>query len=584
MVGKALHLVEGRLHGLVGHHRFGRIAYHVRQADVDGPVALRVFKAEHHVARGASHHIHRRTLALADATHQFYVFVLEHQSHALLAFVAYYFAGRQRVVAHRQAVHVDGAARLFYQFRQAVEVAARAVVVYRDNRVAVRLDHGSDGVHHALLHFGVRALHRIEFYAVAILARGHARHCAAAHSDAVVVAAEHHHLVARLGLVLQGVAALGKADAARQHYHLVVGIFTVVLLVLERQHRAADYGLPELVAKVAGTVRRLYKNLSRSLIEPFAHAHSLLPWAVVGQSRIRRHIHGRACHRQRTGAAGQSVAYFAASAGRRAVEWLHGCREVVRLGLERQHGLDVFRLELTGLVAALGRKLHCHRAFDERHIVLVGRHQIVGVGLRRALDQFEERAFLLLAVNHKHAAENLVAAVLRVDLRKAEHFAVGQLAAQAAAQVVEIFYFDFAQSQALLAVVCLKVVDVDDGFGLAVGVECLLVEPLVEHLEHRVIFGLVAAHAKELFDATDAADAHVLGYFDGIGAPRRDHLLARPHKEAVHRVGACQFRPTEEPFQFRYVVGQWFLRHLDGYDSGIIAPEKQDHIIAICGF
>ena len=89
---------------------------------------------------------------------------------------------------------------------------------------------------------------------------------------------------------------------------------------------------------------------------------------------------------------------------------------------------------------------------------------------------------MLNPVDDELASEDLVAAVLRVDLRKTEHFAVGQLAPQSVAQVVQVTHLVVAEGQTFAAIVVRDVVDIDDGFGLPIGGEEALVEPVVEAL------------------------------------------------------------------------------------------------------
>ena len=89
---------------------------------------------------------------------------------------------------------------------------------------------------------------------------------------------------------------------------------------------------------------------------------------------------------------------------------------------------------------------------------------------------------LLNAVDDELASEDLVAAVLRVDLRKSEHFAVGQLAPQSVAQVVQVTYLVVAEGKTFAAIVVRDVVDIDDGFGLPIGGEEALVEAVVHAL------------------------------------------------------------------------------------------------------
>ena len=51
---------------------------------------------------------------------------------------------------------------------------------------------------------------------------------------------------------------------------------------------------------------------------------------------------------------------------------------------------------------------------------------MVGVGSTGVLDHGEERALLLLTVEDEGTAEDLVTAVLTIDLREAEELAIGE--------------------------------------------------------------------------------------------------------------------------------------------------------------
>ena len=66
-------------------------------------------------------------------------------------------------------------------------------------------------------------------------------------------------------------------------------------------------------------------------------------------------------------------------------------------------------------------KLLDDRPLREGHVVLVGRENLVGVLVGGLLDHIEKRRLHLLAVDDKLSAEDLVAAVLRVDLCKTEN-------------------------------------------------------------------------------------------------------------------------------------------------------------------
>ncbi len=133
-------------------------------------------------------------------------------------------------------------------------MASGTVVVDRDNRVVVALCQCADYVCHALLHFGVGALHGIQLNSVGILAGLYRAYRSATHSDAVVVSAHHHDFLSGNGSAFDGVFFGGETYATGEHDNLVVGIHAPVFVMLECQERAADEGLPEFVAEVGSAV------------------------------------------------------------------------------------------------------------------------------------------------------------------------------------------------------------------------------------------------------------------------------------------------------------------------------------------
>src|SRR5690606_20532895 len=107
---------------------------------------------------------------------------------------------------------------------ETIEVSAGAMIVNGNDGVIVGLDHSADGVHHPLLHFRVRPLHRIELNGVGIFAGGNGRYCATAHADAVVVATQHDNPVACRKPTFDAIFLARKSDAARQHDNFIIAI------------------------------------------------------------------------------------------------------------------------------------------------------------------------------------------------------------------------------------------------------------------------------------------------------------------------------------------------------------------------
>ena len=299
----------GSCDGLVHHNGLRGVAEHLLDVEVERLHAVALGEAEVSVARRLAHHIHRRPLAFGDLAHVFEVLLVDEQAHAFLRFVGNHFLGAQRRVADGQPVHVDAAAAVLHQFAQAVQMARRTMVVNADHGVVVLLDKRAHQVVGPLLHFGVGALDGVEFDTVAVTARVHRADGASAQSDTIVIATHDNHLVARLRFFLQTVALLAVAHAACQHDHLVVavdlscavGVHVVGRrLVFEGQYAARDERLAELVAEVAGAIRRLDEYLFGRLVEPLAHGDELFPRAfcvslpvVVLQPWVSRHVAGR---------------------------------------------------------------------------------------------------------------------------------------------------------------------------------------------------------------------------------------------------------------------------------------------------
>ena len=191
----------------------------------------------------------------------------------------------------------------------------------------------------------------------------------------------------------------------------------------------------------------------------------------------------------------------------------------------------------------LRRELFHDGALRESHIVLISRNNLVRMLLRGLLDELEQGRFHLLAVDDERAAENLVAAMLGIDLREAEHFRIGQFAAQLPFHLVQILDFFGRKSQPLLLVVLFQIIYIYNRCGFDVHREDALVKPFVHALQHRVVVGCFVRHREIFLNTGNTRQPHVLRDFHGVRAPRRDHLAARPHEKAL-QFGLCFRRGT----------------------------------------
>ncbi len=217
------------------------------------------------------------------------------------------------------------------------------------------------------------------------------------------------------------------------------------------------------------------------------------------------------------------------------------------LGLQRDDALDVLHLEVVARRLVLRCELLHHGALGEGHIIFIGRQNLVGVLLRGLLDHLEEARLHLLAVDDECPAEDLVAAVLAVDLCEAEDLAVGEWAPVLALQPVQVFYLLGREGQSLLLVIFLQVLHMLDGLRLYVHGEDALVQPVVLALQHLVERGLLAFGGEVLLNAADALHAHVLRNLYGVGRPWGDHLAARADEGALEGGGIEQRGVAIEP-------------------------------------
>ena len=243
-------------YGDILHNRLRAGAEHLLYRQVEGSHAVGLFEGEAMVARGLADGVHRCALAVGNALHVFDGFLVNEESHALLAFIGNDFLRAQRFVADGQLVHMNQSATLLDEFAQAVHVSGTAVVVDGDDGVFVFFAECAYDVVRALLHFRIGALHGVQFNAAAVASRLDGTYRAAAQADAVVLATHDDHLVARLRLALEAVTLRTISYTACKHDDLIVGIAFASshLVVLKCQDRTADKGLSELVAEVGGTV------------------------------------------------------------------------------------------------------------------------------------------------------------------------------------------------------------------------------------------------------------------------------------------------------------------------------------------
>ena len=248
------------------------------------------------------------------------------------------------------------------------------------------------------------------------------------------------------------------------------------------------------------------------------------------------------------------------------------------LGLERDHALYVLNLEEVACRLILGCKLLHDGSLSERHVVLVSRENLVRVLVGGLLDHLEERALHLLTVDDERAAEDLMTAVLRVDLCETKDLAVGQRTAYLLLHIVEILDFFGREGQTFLLVILFEVFYMFDGLGLMVHGEHILVQPVIHALKHGVVVSVFRTYGEVFLYTRNAVETHVLCNLYGICAPRSDHLTARSHEESVDAFALDKLCLTIQPAQFINFILIELMVNCCCYHALLRSPEEKNHI------
>ena len=166
-------------------------------------------------------------------------------------------------------------------------------------------------------------------------------------------------------------------------------------------------------------------------------------------------------------------------------------------------------------------------------------------------------------------------------MRETKHLAVGERTAELLRQLAQILFFVGAEGEAFTPVVFRDVVDIDDRFRLAVGLEYAAVEAVVAPLKHLVKRIVAVAGEGEFFDARDALQSHVLGDFYGVGAPRCDHFFARTDEFAFDGCGNERGGAAKQPGElFLFFVTEAMVG-LNGYYFSSTFLKEYNHKVLV---
>ena len=186
------------------------------------------------------------------------------------------------------------------------------------------------------------------------------------------------------------------------------------------------------------------------------------------------------------------------------------------LSLQRDDTLDILNLEIVAGALVFWSELLNYRALSKSNVIFVSRENLVLVLLRSLLNHSEERTLHLLTVDDESTTENLMTAVLRVNLCETENLRVSQRTTILLLQSMQIFNLLRAQSQTFLLVIFLQIIHILDGLWLDINREDFLIQSFIHALQHLIVLSILAGSGEILFYTQNAAESHVLSYLNGI--------------------------------------------------------------------
>ncbi len=107
--------------------------------------------------------------------------------------------------------------------------------------------------------------------------------------------------------------------------------------------------------------------------------------------------------------------------------------------------------------------------------------------------------------------------------------------------------------------------------------EDLLVETIIQALQHGVVLGIRGVHREVFLDATDSLQGHVLGDFHRIGAPGSHHFTTRAYEIPTQLLIIHQLGIAVKPSKFAYFIFGKFVIRLRGDHTFRPCPEKKNH-------
>ena len=234
------------------------------------------------------------------------------------------------------------------------------------------------------------------------------------------------------------------------------------------------------------------------------------------------------------------------------------------VGLDLHQLLELILLERIGVGLRIDRKDVRLEAGDDGRVVLVRRKRVLRTLRVRVLDHLEKRILLLLAVDDELGAEDLVTAMLGVDLTEHHEFGVRRIAARRGEALRQILHLGLGNRQANLNVGLANRLDAlpknvirATRLGLGDGKE--IGQVTIDALGHLVVKRRIGNSRKRLgntvanaaLDTQNRLETTVAEDVRRLRGPRGNRALARRHKEVRPITGPVRVQQRRRTLELR---------------------------------
>ena len=435
-------------------------------------------------------------------------------------------------------------ARSFDELGTTVRKTARADIMDRENRIS--LAERRTRINNALaatLHFGVAALNGVEVESFGVSTRHHRARRAAAETDAHGGTTDLNDKRADLNGLLLNLAVADRAHTAREHDRLMVTAQFARDFAFVRTEETAKLRTAEFIAERRAADRTFGHDLERRRETSREIGKNTLPrLREAGDAEVGNHKAADTRAGARTRASRSFVADFTADAGRGARIRRNRRRMVVGLDLHKL--IEIVLLKGVGISLRINREYVSLKASDDGRVILIRRKRIfrtLSVGI---LNHLKKRLLLTLAVDDELGAENLVAAVLGVNLAEHHKLSVGRITPSRREALSEVLHLRLGNRKSELIVRLANCFDtLSENIKNSAGLRLARLEKigniLINALGHLIVKsgetllgerfrGLKADAALYALNRLKIA---VMKNIGSLCAPRRNRTLSRSHEE-----------------------------------------------------